>query len=109
MNKSECAWCIYYTDETTFSSKDGSPFDAPQIDVQALAESTPGGKRPFRVNIRQDHFCWSNLNGWYGCDWSGLWDYLMHYKGPKAVLFGRMATDKQFQRITKKAFDEGVG
>ena len=102
-------WRIYYGDDSTYSDRDGSPFDAPQTNVQAVVTEMPGSPTGKRVNLRQDHFYWSKINGWVGCDWSGMWDYWMNYKGPKAVIFGRSLSDSEFQRINKRAFDEGLG
>ena len=102
-------WRIYYGDWKTFSDRDGEPWDAPCVNVQSVAKENVRGSPPVKVKDGKDAFYWDKEMGWMGCDTLGLWDYLMLYKGPKAVLFGRTLHDDIFDRIRRRALSEGVG
>jgi hypothetical protein len=102
-------WRIYYGDDSTYSDRDGSPFDAPRTNVMVVCTETTGSRRPFRPQYGLDHFCWHADSGWRGADWSGFMDYMMMIPGPKAVLFGRTIRDDKFWAIVKRALAEGLG
>ena len=96
-------WKIYYGDGSTYSD---DPFLAKATNVQVVAQSE-GGK-PILMHGK-DAYYWRPDIGWQGCDMVGLWDYLMLYQGPKAVLFGRTLRDVEFYDILKCAIEKGVG
>lgn len=102
-------WRIYYGDETTFSNREGTPFEAPRVNAQVIAYETPKGKRPFELLDGRSAYCWSGVDGWNACDEAGMWDYLLTYKGPKAILFGRTVRNKVWQAIHHRAHEEGLG
>ena len=103
-------WRIYYGDDSTFSDRDGSPFDAPTTNIQAVVtELGPRSKKPFKVQYGLDHHYWHKDNGWVMADWCGFMDYMMMQTGPKAVLFGRTLRDEDFWRIVARANTEGLG
>jgi hypothetical protein len=78
-------WRIYYGDGSLYSDGDGSPFDAPGRDVQAIAvEDAQVGRT---IHSRRDFYWWSSI-GWWGGDLFGLYDYLLT-PGPRKVIFGR--------------------
>jgi len=89
-------WEIYYGDKSTFSSEDGDPFHAPQNNVQVVNNN---GK----LYYGKDAYYWRPDVGWNACDIPGLWDYLLMYRGPKAVLFGRSIRDEDFWETVKRA------
>lgn len=99
-------WRIYYSDGSTFSDRDGPPFEAPQLDVQVVAMHLDG--RGF-INHGKDAYYWRPDIGWSGCDQAGLWDYLMFYRGPKAVIFGRSVRDAVYWQTVERAGLEGTG
>jgi hypothetical protein len=101
------AWRIYYGDGSTYSDRDGSPFHAPATNVQAIANKA-NNDRGFLVAHSKDAFYWEGA-GWNACDQMGLWDYLLEYRGPKAVLFGRSIRDAEFFAVIKRANREGLG
>jgi hypothetical protein len=68
-------WVVYYGDGSTFSDQDGSPEDAPSLNVQAIT-CEPDGV-------------------WKGGDIFGLFDYLSR-PGWKRVLFGRIVTNIEY-------------
>lgn len=101
-------WRIYYGDNSTFSSLDGQPWDAPAIDAQVIVyEQT--GKPPLKVRKGNEAYIWREEIGWVGVDNYGVMDYLFHFVGPKAVLFGRAILDDEYQSIERRAREEGIG
>ena len=101
-------WRVYYGDNSVFSSYDGSPFEAPQVNVQAVTFED-ASERGFGLMQGKDAYYWHDNIGWSGCDSMGLFDYLMFYRGPKAVLFGRSIRDETFWAIVGRASQEGLG
>jgi hypothetical protein len=89
-------WKIFYGDKSTFSSDDGDPFHAPTNNVQVVNNN---GK----LQSGKTAYYWNFETGWNGCDTPGLWDYLLMYHGPKAVLFGRSIRDEDYWKVRKKA------
>jgi hypothetical protein len=101
-------WRIYYGDDSAFSDRDGSPFDAPATNVQAIVKRADNASG-FVIGQGKDAYYWHRDNLWMPCDMMGLYDYLMFYKGPKAVLFGRTIRDKDFWACVDRATKEGLG
>ncbi len=97
---------IYYIDREPYT---GDPFLAPQTGVQAIAQEDRDGRRGYKVLRGKDVWYWKPDTGWRGCDEAGMWDYLMMYRGPKAVLFGRMARDEDYWAVFRRAKNEGLG
>lgn len=104
-------WKIYYGDGSTYSDRDGSPYLAPILNVQVIVQDSDnilgrtlmhGATPPEKGN-----FVWQG-NGWNICDTVGFWDYMMHYEGPKAALFGRSINTQDFEAILKRAISEGT-
>jgi len=102
-------WRIYYGHREPFSDRDGLPWEAPATDVQAVAKENVKGNPPVKVKAGPDAFYWDEAMGWTNCDMMGVWDHLMSYKGPKAILFGRNLPDEQFNKIRARALAEGIG
>ena len=95
-------WIIYYGDDSTYSDEDGDPFYAPSNNVQVII--CDGG-----IQSAKTAYYWNSdggWSGWNGCDEAGLWDYLLMYVGPKAVIFGRSIRDDKFWAIMKRAIKE---
>lgn len=91
---------IYYGDGTTY---EGYPFDA--IPHNVIAVAVEG--RPLWHS--RDAYYWHKDMGWTPCDVPGMWDYLLNYVGPKAILFGRNVRDDLYWEIVKRATAEGTG
>jgi hypothetical protein len=89
------SWRVYYAGGGTFSSDDGSAFEAPAVDVLCAvkADSTVG-----RVVLSgSDYYWWDSARSeWFGGDAAGFWQYMMFGRGPKAVLFGRYVSNEEF-------------
>lgn len=100
-SKPALSWRIYYGDDSVFSDRDGSPFDAPSANVQVVVGAAG-------ILHSKDAWVWRPDTGWRPCDTAGLWDYLLNYRGPKAVLFGRTIRDDHFWEIVKRAQRENL-
>ncbi len=79
-------WKIYYGDDSTYNSEDSSAYNVPPHNAQAIV--TNGA-----IQSGKTAYYWSPDNGWNGCDEAGLWDHLLMFKGPKAIVFGRTIRD----------------
>ena len=112
-------WRIYYGDGSTFSDKDGSPFYARQDDVQVVvieSTSAPNGYALMHGQPYKGMWVWKH-DGlkpdtdpvWHLVDEAGLWDYLLMYRGPKAVLIGRTIRNEIYWEIMSRASKEGLG
>jgi hypothetical protein len=87
---------IYYGDGSTYS---GDPFYAPPNNVQVIVNDGA-------IQSGKTAYYWNPDNGWNGCDTFGLWDHLLMFVGPKAVLFGRTIRDDDFWETMKRAIKE---
>ena len=97
---SDLKWVIYY-EGAEFSSRDGSPWDAPRQGVQIIAQidSWVG----YELIFGKDYFYYEeDRGGWQTCDQFGFYDHCIRAKYP-CPLFGRMMSDEAF-----KEFREGV-
>ncbi len=106
------SWRIYYGDGSTWN---GDPFLAPRVDVQVVKFKNVNTPRGFGLIHGHSTYCWMGdfsawdgdrvpmHFGWQGCDQPGMYDYLMHYRGPQAVLLGRVAHDEIYQGICRRA------
>lgn len=102
-------WKIYYGDGSTFSDRDGSPYDAPIVNVQVIAFALPTSPTGFGLIHGKDVYVWDdNLANWQGTDAPGMWDYLMTRRGPKMLLFGRTLRNEDFWATVSRAGKEGL-
>lgn len=102
-------WKIYYDDNTTFSSEDGSPFDAPRTGVQVIAYEDQLGR--YWLMSQADYYYYEPGRpewGWWHADMWAIFDHLQRAKQP-LVLFGRMMTFDNFTDIEKRALAELPG
>lgn len=106
-----CLWIIYYDDETSFSSEDGGPEDAPREGVQVVVcKGTKTGKLPWHS---EEFYCWQE-DTWVPHDQRGVWKYLATEKWPivlqtyaiSPARFGKIfqdaAEDKRIPWVPKK-------
>ncbi len=97
---------IYYDDGSTYSD---DPYFAPATGVQVITQEDETRSRGFKLFYSKDAYCYKDGH-WFRTDDAGMWDYLMEYSGPKAVLFGRMMVrDEDFWAIVNRAKNEGLG
>lgn len=95
-------WRIYYGDGSTFSNLEGTPEDAPCVNVMCAAYYDEDNRR--RLAHSADYYFYEG-GRWYGVDLFGLWDYLSQ-PGLKLVKFGRMIGDAQYRAVMSKAMND---
>lgn len=94
-------WKIYYTDGSTYSDQDGSPFDAPALHVQVIVVEEPAVGR-FLI-AQRDRYWWDpERNSWFGGDTQGEFQNNLK-KGPKATLYGEFVWNHEYQNCIKAA------
>lgn len=104
----QLAWKIFYEDGSTFASSRGKPWDAPPSGAVVLAQEDPTDSLQHTVFQGKDYFFWRPDVGWCPADFCGMLDYLMQYRGPKAVLFGRSIHDKTYWALVDRAIKLGI-
>ncbi len=90
-------WVIFYSDGSTFSSEDGSPDDAPALDIQVIAQKDETVGR--KLLIHKDYY-WYMDGRWYGGELFGLYDYLVRSGRAK---FGRYVSDGTYNDAVRAA------
>ncbi len=95
---------IYYDNGDTYSD---DPFLAPATGVVVITIEDVKANNGFRITKSKDAYYYKE-GRWWGCDDMGMYDYLMSYVGPKAVLFGRTIRDDLYWEITQRAIKEGI-
>ena len=95
-------WRVFYGDDATYSNEDGSPFDAPALNVQCIVHSDPEVGRTIRAKC---DFYWLVGDSWHGGDIFGLWDYLTR-PGAKKVIFGRSLAPDEYDAVLKAALTD---
>lgn len=93
-------WIVYYGDFSTFSCDDGEPWEAPRLDVMAIASYSE--KVGFYWIYSADYFYFeADRGGWQKADSFTLWDHLLRAKYP-CVLFGRMLSDAHWDELWQR-------
>lgn len=94
-------WRIFYDDETTFSSDDGAPIDAPTEGfVCALGYDEAGARY---IMHGWDFYSWDEVTSqWWGCDRYGLHDRLRR-NVLHAYKEGRTITKTLFSQLMQAA------
>ncbi len=98
-------WKVYYADNSTFSSDDGEPWEAPGYGVQAVCQPEPD------VGLETLHAfdyyiyrrgCWLGIGGH-----DGLVDHMISYAPEiKAVLAGRQIPRQDYQVVMRLALHD---
>ena len=102
-------WTIYYSDDTTISSRDATPFSIPygrRADVQVIVQES--ADHNWVTTAGYDYYIWDSRGDetkWWGCDKFG-WHHYMLYPGSKCMLFGTMIDKKTFREIYDRARSE---
>ena len=93
-------WVVFYGDGETFSSDDGTPDEAPSLDIQVIAQAdeTVGSK----LLIHKEYY-WYEGNRWYGGELFGLYDYLVRSRRAK---FGRYVSDEVYNAAVGRAMTD---
>lgn len=97
-------WRIYYDDDETYS---GDPYLAPATGVITVAVEDRNATKGFCLTKSKDAYYFKD-GRWWGCDDMGMYDYLMSYRGPKAILFGRTVRNDLYWQIVQRALSEGL-
>lgn len=97
-------WMIWYGDGSRFTSEDGSPWDAPRLNVQLIA--TINGSLGWDLISQSDYYYFDDQIGvWFIADTFAIWDVLIRCKHP-LIFFGRYISDKEYNTLIRRAIDE---
>ena len=88
------AWKIFYGDGSTFTSADGSPYDAPRLGVQCIVGPDPDVGR-YTVSDKDAYWWVEKAGRWTGGDRTGERLYMLRERHP-VVLFGEWITDPEY-------------
>lgn len=97
-------WRTFYGDGATFSDADGSPYDAPRLNVQVIVGADPQIGR-YIVSDKDAYWWEPEHERWFGGDRRGEWDYLCRL-GPRVVLYGRAIGDDAYNRAIAAALSD---
>lgn len=98
------SWKFYYDDETFFSSKEGSPAEAPALGIILLWQTNDDDDHhPVEKHLGLDWYWWrSDLNRWLSGDLHGYLDQAMNL-GASYPKMGRVMRDKHYYEIVNIA------
>lgn len=101
------SWKVFYSDDTTISSEDTTPFGIDhRADVQVIIQDSPA--HGWVTVSGYDYYVWDargEETKWWGVDRFGRDHYLLQ-PGFKCVLFGTMIDKKTFREIFDRARSE---
>lgn len=96
-------WEVFYSDGTSISSDDTTPFDIIREGVQVVIQDDRNCRWK---TITTDYIVWDDRGEgakWWGCtDIAALFHYLRK-PGPQSVLFGEWIEKEDFNRIFNEA------
>lgn len=99
-------WIIFYEDGTTFCSNDGSPWDAPRLGVQHIAQSKDEKDSDWFFINQFDQYYYEKVRGGW-CEARDLLTVMQHllraYK--PCIIFGSMVNNETWfmsHKIIKK-------
>jgi hypothetical protein len=97
-------WRVYYDDDSTFDSSQGSPADSPGWGVVACVsiDKVEG----HTLQSLSDYYVYDPSCGWVGVDLCGLFDRLGNRVPTEAVCFGRMLPNTVYERVYDKALND---
>jgi hypothetical protein len=95
-------WKIYYAGGESYSDADGSPYDAPRLNVMCVvgADFQVG-----RYMVSDKDAYWWEHGRWFGGDRRGEWDHLLHARQP-LVLYGRAVPDEVYNAAISAALSD---
>jgi len=97
-------WQIFYGDGTAYSDRDGSPANAPCLNVQVIVQDNPDATHGRTTIHHKDYYVWiEETKSWDDRDLFGVWDYLFSIPGQKVVKAGRTIPNDNFGAIYENA------
>lgn len=94
-------WRIYYGSGALFTNEDGTPWEAPRVDVQAIAQ--PNERTGWHILHSADAYYYEDeREGWNKADGFTKWDHLIRAPQPLLV-FGRMLPGYAYQKVLERA------
>lgn len=97
-------WKIYYDNGDTFTSEQGTPWDAPRTGVIAIVHTN--AQVGWEIVHAYDYFYYEEkVGGWRASDQFGMYDHLIRCKNP-LILFGRMTDDESYHFLLKRIREE---
>jgi len=99
-------WRIYYGDGTSFDNTQGSPKDAPTLDVQVIVVADDDVGRQL-LHLWDWYYFDLDDNQWCGADIYGVLDQFMH-RNVEALKQGRTLPQRDFDAIKQRAIDETI-
>lgn len=101
----QCNWKVYYTDGSTFSDLDGSPFEAPKTGVQVL--NIRDGRKGRRTLKLVDYYVFSpNLDRWVDCVDSAAAMMRAAQEPWIVILFGEYIKEEDFEKVLIQAHSD---
>ena len=100
-------WKVYYSDGSTFSNQDGTPWIVPALGVQVIIQADID--HGWETQAHDDYYVWDDRGDgpkWWGVDDFGMWEYLFIEPGHKRVLSGRRMSRERFSEIFKRAMND---
>jgi hypothetical protein len=93
-------WRIFYADESTFSSHEGKPEEAPGLGVVSIVVQHKDKKIGAYLQHQTDYYIWLG-NRWLGCDLFRLWQYLFveKFNHSKVCLAGQTISNDLYHKI----------
>ena len=98
-------WKIFYSDGSTFSDKDGKPWEAPKRKVQII--SVEDGRCGRRILKFADYYVWSSrINRWVECVDATSAILRMLTVGEHHIVAGEYLREADFERILIQAHED---
>lgn len=107
----QTTWAIYYADQSTFSSEDGNPEDAPCTGVLAVAFFNIDNRR--EIGASKDFYWYDETpiykeiktGSWFAGDQVGYYQYMFR-PGKKIVKFGAVVHDLIWRKMLDRIISE---
>ena len=105
-------WTIYYGDGTTFTDRDGQPWEAPGYDVQGIRQDPPHDRqlitRDYELAKRDFYLYRTDYGCWIRVDRDGLLDHFISAaRHITACLGGRTIPRPDWLAIMKRIREDG--
>lgn len=97
-------WKIFYGGQVTYSDADGSPYDAPRLNVQAIVGPDRNTGR-YMVSDKDAYWWIPEEQRWRGGDRHGEWIYMLRL-GPRVVLYGEQIDEDEYNSCISAALND---